>query len=251
MMPAVMFCAQSALVHRVLPSPNFGSRKGQAVDLLLLHYTGMATCDDALARLSDPRAEVSCHYVVDEDGTIIQMVREAERAWHAGRGVWAGCADINSCSLGVEIVNGGHDFGLPDYPDAQIQAVVALCQDLMARHGLDPRRVLAHSDIAPDRKRDPGEKFPWARLAQAGVGHWVSPEPLQGGRFFAQGDEGPPVEALQALFAAYGYGLVVDGVFGPQTHAVVMAFQRHFRPARVDGVADASTLATLHKLLKV
>jgi N-acetylmuramoyl-L-alanine amidase len=245
------FSAESALVSRVLPSPNFGSRKGQPVDLLLLHYTGMATRELALQRLCDPAAEVSCHYVVDEEGRIFQLVREADRAWHAGRGEWAGHRDLNSCSLGVEIVNGGHDFGLPAYPEAQISAVIALCCDLVKRYSIDARRVLAHSDIAPERKRDPGEKFPWDRLAAAGVGHWVTPEPLAGGRFFAQGDVGPPVEALQALFAAYGYGLAVDGVFGAQTHAVVMAFQRHFRPARVDGVADASTLATLHKLLKV
>ncbi len=238
----------SPLARRVAPSPNHGARRGGRLDTLVLHYTGMDSGAAALARLRDPLSEVSAHYLVFEDGGLVQMVPEARRAWHAGAGAWKGETDVNSRSIGIEIVHSGHAGGLPPYPEAQVAAVIALARDILGRWPIPPERVLAHSDIAPARKEDPGETFPWDRLAAAGIGHFVPPASLLDGRFFAQGDAGQPVEALQAMFALYGYDLPVSGVFDARTHAVVTAFQRHFRQARVDGVADASTITTLRDL---
>ena len=217
--------------------------------MLILHYTGMDSGAAALARLRDPLSEVSAHYLVFEDGGIVQLVPEARRAWHAGAGAWKGDTDINSRSIGIEIVHPGHAGGLPPYPEAQVEAVIALARDILGRWPIPPERVLAHSDIAPERKEDPGETFPWDRLAATGLGHWVPPASVRDGRFFAQGDAGQPVEALQAMFALYGYDLPVSGVFDARTRAVVVAFQRHFRQSRVDGVADASTITTLRDLI--
>ncbi|MGE8126814.1 N-acetylmuramoyl-L-alanine amidase [Methylobacterium sp. NPDC080182] len=239
----------SPLARRVAPSPNHGARRAGPLDMLILHYTGMDSGAAALARLRDPLSEVSAHYLVFEDGGIVQMVPEARRAWHAGAGAWKGETDVNSRSIGIEIVNPGHAGGLPPYPEAQVEAVIALARDVLGRWPIPPERVLAHSDVAPERKEDPGEIFPWDRLAAAGVGHRVPPASLQDGRFFARGDAGQPVEALQAMFALYGYELPVTGLFDARTQAVVTAFQRHFRPARVDGVADASTITTLRDLI--
>jgi len=177
------------------------------------------------------------------------MVPEGRRAWHAGQAAWKGERDINSRSLGIEIAHPGHVGGLPPYPEAQINAVIALGRDLVRRWSIPPERVLAHSDIAPERKEDPGEGFPWDRLAREGLGHHVLPAPLRDGRFFAQGDGGQPIEALQAMLGLYGYDLPVTGLFDARTQAVVTAFQRHFRQARVDGVADASTITTLRDLI--
>lgn len=239
----------SPLARRVAPSPNHGARRAGPLDMLILHYTGMDSGAAALARLRDPLSEVSAHYLVFEDGGIVQMVPEARRAWHAGAGAWKGETDVNSRSIGIEIVHPGHAGGLPPYPGAQVEAVIGLARDILARWPIPPERVLAHSDVAPERKEDPGEIFPWDRLAAAGVGHRVPPARLQDGRFFARGDAGQPVEALQAMFALYGYDLPVTGLFDARTQAVVTAFQRHFRPARVDGVADASTITTLRDLI--
>jgi N-acetylmuramoyl-L-alanine amidase len=214
--------------------------------MLLLHYTGMDSTAEALDRLCDPAAKVSCHYLVREDGTVVQMVPEARRAWHAGVSCWAGDTDVNSRAIGIEIANPGHDFGAPPFPGVQIAAVIALARDIVARHGLRADRVLGHSDVAPARKRDPGEIFPWDRLARAGVGLWVSPAPLDtAGPGLAPGDSGPAVAALQAALADYGYAVPRGGDYDAATAVVVAAFQRHFRPALVDGVADASTLATI------
>jgi len=239
----------SPLAAKVFPSPNHGERRGGAPDMILLHYTGMPTGAEALFRLTNPVSEVSAHYFVWEDGGILQLVPEARRAWHAGTSIWAGESDINSRSIGIEIVNPGHEGGSPPFPDVQIEAVIALCADIRARHIIPQQRVLAHSDVAPGRKCDPGETFPWNVLAQKNVGHYVSPAPISGGRFFALGDEGQPVQALQAMFAIYGYGISVTGVFDALTEQVVCAFQRHFRQERVDGIADASTITTLRDLI--
>ena len=231
-------------------SPNFGPRRdGLRPDMIILHYTGMESAASAEAWLCDPVSEVSSHYLVNEDGSVVQMVRESDRAWHAGRGSWRGRSDINSCSVGIEIVNPGHAYGYPDFLDAQIVAVTELCRDIAERHLIRPERVLAHSDTAPGRKIDPGEKFPWARLNAAGVGHYVDPSPIRGGRFLTAGERGEPVEALQSMLALYGYGVEITGIFDPVTTAAVAGFQRHFRPARVDGIADQSTIETLHRLL--
>ncbi len=263
------------------PSPNHNERAGGPPDILLLHYTGMPDHDQALAWLCDPASQVSSHYFVHEDGRILALVPEERRAWPAGASLWAGESDINTRSIGIEIANTGHPGGLPAYPDAQIEAVIALCRGIVGRHPIPPHRVLAHSDVAPGRKRDPGERFPWPRLAAAGIGHWVeaaeiaSLDPsrrprLASGpnlrvrrrnppdaeaareaepRSIARGDAGEPVEALQAMLALYGYGIEVTAEFDERTEAIVAAFQRHFRPARVDGVADHSTIETLRRLL--
>jgi N-acetylmuramoyl-L-alanine amidase len=234
----------------VLPSPNFGERRdGREPDMIVLHYTGMPTADGALDWLTRSESEVSCHYFVFEDGRVVQLVPEAARAWHAGKSSWRGETDINSASIGIEIANPGHPGGLPDFPRAQIDAVIRLCRDIQSRRGIAPERVLAHSDVAPVRKVDPGERFPWATLAGAGVGHWVEPAAIGGGRFFQQGDSGAPVEALQAMLALYGYDIPVSSEFCAKTRGAVEAFQRHFRPERVDGIADASTIDTLYRLI--
>jgi N-acetylmuramoyl-L-alanine amidase len=210
----------------------------------------MPTGERALALLTNPASEVSAHYFVWEDGRIDQLVPESERAWHAGVSFWKGERDLNSASIGIEIVNPGHDGGLPPFPHPQIAATAALARDLLSRWTIPPERVLAHSDVAPTRKRDPGEAFPWERLWRAGVGHWVAPAPLSGAPLFAHDEEGPPVRALQAMLSLYGYGLELTGVYDRHTRAVVAAFQRHFRPARADGEADASTVATLKALIE-
>lgn len=236
-------------IARDVVSPNHGPRpQGLRPDILLLHYTGMPTAAEAIARLCDPVANVSSHYVVDEDGAILRLVPEARRAHHAGVSSWQGTTDINSRSIGIEIVNPGHEFGYRPFPDAQVEAVIALCRDILARQPIAPERVLGHSDVAPERKEDPGELFPWDRLAAVGIGRWVEPAPISDGPAFRRGDEGLPIRALQAMLAHYGYGLDLTGVFDARTEAVVTAFQRHFRPARVDGIADRSTLETLHRL---
>lgn len=236
---------------RLRPSPNHGERaNGGTIDMLILHYTGMVTAEDAIQRLCDPRAEVSAHYVVDEDGSILQCVPEARRAWHAGKSCWKGDRDINSRSIGIEIVNPGHEHGYREFPEPQIEAVMDLCKDICQRHAIKPWRVLAHSDIAPERKEDPGELFPWARLAANGIGHHVEPAPVIAGNIMMQeGESGQPVEALQSMLALYGYDVDVSGIFDAATRFAVTAFQRHFRPMLVDGIVDQSTLVTLHQLL--
>ncbi|MBB4305478.1 N-acetylmuramoyl-L-alanine amidase [Rhodobium orientis] len=242
--------ADSRHADRLIASPNFNERRGVAApDLLILHYTGMETAEAAVERLMATGSDVSCHYVVFEDGRIAQMVAESERAWHAGVASWGGASDINSRSIGIEIVNCGHDHGYPDFPGIQIESVTALCKDICVRHALKPQHVLAHSDVAPGRKRDPGEKFPWALLAAKGIGHWVSPEEAGVAAGPVPGDSGPEVAALKAALADYGYGISRDDVFDATAFDVVVAFQRHFRPERVDGIADRSTVTTLQRLL--
>ncbi|HEX2479239.1 MAG TPA: N-acetylmuramoyl-L-alanine amidase, partial [Geminicoccaceae bacterium] len=154
-------------------SPNADDRPSWcAVDTLILHYTGMPTAAAALARLRDPDAKVSAHYLIDEDGDVVHLVPEERRAWHAGVSSWAGRARLNDCSIGIELVNPGHEWGYRPFTDAQYDACVELCRAILARWPIAPRGVLAHSDVAPARKQDPGELFDWARLAAAGVGLW-------------------------------------------------------------------------------
>ncbi|MCB5177117.1 N-acetylmuramoyl-L-alanine amidase [Microvirga lenta] len=241
---------ESPVAAKVFPSPNHGERKdGQHPSMIILHYTGMPDAGEALQWLCNPVSQVSAHYFVFEDGRVLQMVPEARRAWHAGVSSWNGESDINSRSIGIEIANPGHPGGLPPFPDAQMESVVALTKDIVTRWRIPAVRVLAHSDVAPGRKLDPGEGFPWERLHRAGVGHRVAPAPIRDGRFFSRGDQGMPIEALQAMLAMYGYGLRINGTFDEDTEKVVTAFQRHFRPERVDGVADASTITTLRDLI--
>lgn len=240
----------SHLVSRCAPSPNFEDRRdGIRPDMLLLHYTGMISCEKAIRWLAAPESRVSCHYVIDENGEVTQMVSERERAWHAGAAHWAGADDINSHSIGIEIHNAGHDHDYPDFPEPQMQAVEALCRDILARHEIASHRVLAHSDVAPRRKRDPGEKFDWARLARRGVGHWVDPASPGGDDGLGCGDSGNAVMRLQRQLRAYGYWIECHGFYDEHTEIVVTAFQRHFRPALVNGRADASTIDTLDRLI--
>jgi N-acetylmuramoyl-L-alanine amidase len=247
--PMEEFPADSSLVGKVRPSPNHDARTDGPIDILLLHYTGMASAGPAIARLCDPAAKVSSHYVIDDTGGILQLVPETRRAWHAGVSSWAGATDINSRSIGIEVANPGHDLGYPGFPKIQIDSAIALCADILARHGIRSDRVLAHSDVAPLRKSDPGEKFPWQQLHDAGIGAWVPPAAIGGGAVCRPGDSGAEVADLQAALKSYGYGIETRGSYDVQTAAVVTAFQRHFRPAKVDGLADRSTIETLQALI--
>src|SRR5471032_1695149 len=247
------FPPDSFIVSDVVPSPNLDERKdGRPPDMILLHYTGMATGEVALARLTTAASKVSSHYVVFEDGRIVQCVQEEKRAWHAGESVWAGETDINSRSIGIEIVNLGHEFGYRNFPLRQTAAVISLCKSIITRRGpIGAERILGHSDVAPARKQDPGEKFPWELLSESGIGHWVRAAPLNlEGPTLAPGDKGEQVMRLQRTLAAYGYGIAETGDYDDATKTVVTAFQRHFRPAKIDGVADASTLLTLRALIE-
>jgi N-acetylmuramoyl-L-alanine amidase len=243
------FPTDSSVVERVEPSPNFDERTGLArPDMIILHYTGMQFAADAIQRLCDPRARVSSHYFVVENGSVIQLVPEAKRAWHAGVSSWGGDTDINSRSIGIEICNPGHEFGYPDFPTRQIAAVITLCRSILTRNIVRPENIVAHSDVAPSRKQDPGEKFPWKRLAQSGVGLWAE-APEDPHDELKPNDSGERVTALQRSLAAYGYGLEASGRYDVATREVVIAFQRHFRPKRVDGIADGQTRETLRRLL--
>jgi N-acetylmuramoyl-L-alanine amidase len=218
------------------PSPNFDARPANTpVDILLLHYTGMETGAAALARLCDPQAKVSAHYTVDEDGTVFAHVPEECRAWHAGVSFWAGARDINARSIGIEIVNPGHEFGYRSFPGAQIEAVIRLARGIIGRHGVPPERVLGHSDVAPARKRDPGELFPWGALSLEGIGLWPQ---MRKARL-----DVPFENALRAF--GYGFAPLADAA----PDAAIAAFQRHFRPARIDGVADEECARILAALL--
>jgi N-acetylmuramoyl-L-alanine amidase len=239
----------SALRYALRPSPNHDERKdGQSPSILLLHYTGMASAAAAMERLCNPDSKVSCHYLIEEDGRITQLVDESRRAWHAGAGSWRGASDVNSMSIGIEIQNVGHNGDYPDFTPAQMEAVAALGKDIIARHGIRPERVLAHSDTAPSRKTDPGEKFDWRLLHEAGVGHWVPPASRHAGLTLCPGDQNPRVSDFQRALAHYGYAIATSGVYDVQTTDAVTAFQRHFRQELVDGIADASTVETLYRL---
>lgn len=244
------FKPDSRHVSSFVPSPNFGPRRRvSGPDILLLHYTGMESSDAALDWLTRPESSVSSHYMVDEAGKIVQMVAEENRAWHAGISYWAGEEDINSCSIGIEIHNPGLELGYPDFPPEQIKGVIALCQDICRRNNIVPERVLAHSDVAPERKPDPGEKFPWDKLYEKGVGFWVEPAPIEHDAELGPGDERAQVGALQESLGCLGYRIDVSGKYCLQTEQVVRAFQRHWRPERVDGRADRSTVKTLGALI--
>ncbi|MFS2327082.1 N-acetylmuramoyl-L-alanine amidase [Brucella sp. H1_1004] len=231
-------------------SPNFGLRKdGKTPTYLILHYTGLPTAEEALEVLKSPEREVSAHYLVHEDGRVVQMVSEKARAWHAGNSFWKGETDINSASIGIEIVNPGVLENYPPFAEQQVASVIELCRSICSRYGIRPENVLAHSDIAPERKTDPGHNFPWKQLHEAGIGHYIEPTPIRGGRFLARGEHGQPVEALQSMLALYGYKIEINGVFDEATEIVIKAFQRHFRTQNVDGVADVSTIDTLYRLI--
>lgn len=224
-----------------LPSPNFDDRpEGMPIDFLIMHYTGMQSGQAALDRLRDPTAPVSSHYVVDEDGTVYALVAEEKRAWHAGITYWQGLRSLNARSIGIEIVNPGHEWGYRPFTKVQMDAVTKLAQGIIARHNIIPARVLGHSDVAPLRKEDPGELFDWQGLAENGVGLWVKPHPIK----WTQG---------QFLSALELFGYDVNGPEGTDPkvaqNAAIVAFQRHFAPERLDGKIDDALSAILHGLL--
>lgn len=218
------------------PSPNFGARAAHAqIEWIVLHYTGMQNAAEALARLQDPASEVSAHYMVDEDGAITLLVKEEDRAWHAGRSFWRGERDVNSRSIGIELVNPGHAFGYRPFPPAQLEALAALLQEIMERRLLPASCLLAHSDVAPERKQDPGELFPWQAFAQRGFGLWPAPT--------SQDETAPAGDGeAQALLKTIGYD--------NSQPASLAAFQRRYRPLRIDGAADPQTLALLRAVAR-
>lgn len=215
------------------PSPNFDER-ALPITMAVLHYTGMIDGASAIARLTDADAKVSAHYVVAEDGQVVRMVDESKRAWHAGRSWWRGISDVNSASVGIEIVNPGHEFGYRPFPEAQVEAVIQLLGGIVERHGITRGNVVGHSDVAPARKEDPGELFPWYRLARLRL---ALPRPTKNLMDPHWSDAG----FLLAL-ERFGYD-VTDGV------AAVRAFQRRFRPEMIDGIIDGECRAILLALL--
>lgn len=226
------------------PSPNQGPRPDDgAVDMLILHYTGMESASAALERMCDPEAAVSAHYMIAEDGAVWRLVDEKRRAWHAGVSFWAGDTDINDRSIGIELVNPGHERGYQPFPEVQMTVLETLAKQIVERHGIPPHRVLGHSDIAPDRKQDPGELFDWQRLAKIGIGVWPA-------------DDGKtaPVEPdshearTHALLTQYGYKAGPVGAWEEDARLALEAFQRHFRPDRIDGRPDDECVALLDRL---
>ena len=233
---------------RDLPSPNHDTRPTETpIDMLILHYTGMQTAQAAIERLCDPAAQVSSHYLVDEDGAILRLVPEVRRAWHAGLSVWRGHTALNARSVGIEIVNPGHERGYRDFPVLQLAAVCDLCLDILGRHPIPQRNVVAHSDVAPARKQDPGEKFDWEALACNGVGLWPDGVPDAG--------TGDPIRdaagliPVRSALATIGYDIASDGPMDPALATVLGAFQRHWRPEAVTGAADIGTRTRLQALL--
>jgi len=253
--PSIAASADGAVAMAALeiidcPSPNHDGRGGRPVDMLILHYTGMKDFAAARERLANPSAKVSAHYLIDEGGRCFAMVPEQRRAWHAGRAYWRGETDINACSIGIELHNPGHEFGYRPFPKAQMACLKILAADILARHAISPVRVLGHSDVAPERKQDPGEFFDWAGLAALGIGIWPAPPPsAEPPPDLSPGMQGGAVLDLQLAFDAVGYRIDGTGAYDPTTEAVVAAFQRHFRPARVDGLADAETQTLLWDLV--
>ena len=238
---------------RLVPSPNHDARpEGGVIDMLVLHYTGMKTAEEALARLCDPAAKVSAHYTIDRDGCVCTHVPEERRAWHAGVSYWAGAPNVNGRSIGIELVNPGHEFGYIPFTDKQIAALIDLADGIMARHPIVPARVLGHSDVAPGRKTDPGEMFPWKHLADFGIGIWPPhPSALRCRSVPPNGGEGARAGEGDVFVAGnlsrFGYG--VPPAVDVPLEAVITAFQRHFRPSCIDGVADDECAAILAALL--
>lgn len=227
---------------RDLPSPNQEDRPaGTPIDVLILHYTGMQTAQAAIDRLRDPSARVSSHYVVDEDGAVLRLVPEEQRAAHAGISCWRGRTALNDCSIGIEIVNPGHEWGYRDFPAVQMSAVCDLCLGILSRHPIPPHNVIAHSDVAPDRKEDPGERFDWRWLARNGVGLWPEGTHDHGTGGVVRDAEG--LRDVRRALAAIGYHVAPDGPLDPALATVLRAFQRHWRPEAITGEADVGTRA--------
>ena len=225
-------------------SPNQVERPpGTPVDVLVLHYTGMQSAAAALDRLCDPAARVSSHYLVEEDGTVWRLVDEQRTAFHAGVSRWRGQEALNGRSVGIEIVNPGHEWGYRAFPPAQVDAVEALCQAVLARHPIPAGNVVAHSDVAPERKQDPGELFPWAQLADRGIGLWPFGVPHLGDA--APATDPLSLRSVRAGLAEIGYRVAPEGGQDEPLAAVLRAFQRHWRPEAITGLADRGTRARL------
>jgi N-acetylmuramoyl-L-alanine amidase len=225
---------------RDLPSPNQDERPANTpIDVLILHYTGMPTAQEAIDRLRDPAARVSSHYVVDEDGAVLRLVPEGRCAFHAGVSFWRGHSGLNARSIGIEIVNPGHEWGYHDFPVLQLAAVCDLCLDILSRHPIPARNVVAHSDVAPDRKEDPGERFDWRSLAENGVGMWPEGVPDLGTAGAVR--DASSLRDVRAALDDIGYLIAPEGTFDPSLATVLRAFQRHWRPEAVTGEADAGT----------
>ncbi len=225
------------------PSPNQDDRTaGSVIDTLVLHYTGMQSGQAAIDRLCNPAARVSSHYVVGEDGAIVRLVEEQRRAYHAGISCWRGRPVLNDRSVGIEIVNPGHEWGYRPFPRVQMQSLTALCRSILSRHPIPARNVVAHSDIAPDRKQDPGELFDWRGLADAGIGLWPD------GDGAATTDDASSVVGVRQRLIAIGYAVAPDGEADAPLASVLRAFQRHWRQETISGVADAGTRARIAAL---
>jgi len=228
------------------PSPNYDSREAHAVDMLVLHYTGMKTAQEALDRLCNRDAKVSAHYVVDEDGTIYTLVKEECRAWHAGISYWRGHININQRSIGIEIVNPGHEFGYRPFPAAQMKSVAVLCKDILARHFIPPQNVVGHSDIAPTRKEDPGELFDWKTLASLKVGLFPKDS---GFRIQDSGKDKNSTALLPESRILNPESLSTYGYETTDLPKAITAFQRHFRPKLLNGQWDEECSELLTELL--
>jgi len=238
-----MFNRKISKKHR---SPNYNDRINyDTPDALILHYTGMKTAKDAIARLCDPKAEVSAHYVIEESGKIHHLVNNNKRAWHAGKSQWKGVSDMNSASIGIEIVNPGHELGYRAFPEKQITALAGLCKDLMAEFDISPARVLGHSDIAITRKIDPGHLFPWEKLARDAIGLWPAPTEMD---YQAGEDLILDPDALHELLNGFGYAASLP------LGETVRAFHRHYYPEKFTTAADKPDepdIATAAKLLSL
>lgn len=235
-------------------SPNFNDRPDDGViDTLVMHYTGMRSADEALRRLCNPDSNVSSHYLVHEDGRVVMLVPEAKRAWHAGISCWRGVSSLNDRSIGIEIVNPGHEFGYRPFPEEQMEAVSDLAFSIIERHKIPARNVVGHSDIAPTRKEDPGELFNWQRLAAEGIGLWPDVKKIRKPHVpvINPGEESVAVGRVQKMLAAYGYHLRIDGFYGPKNEAIIKAFKRHFVPEYINVVWDNAADARLTKLLEM
>jgi N-acetylmuramoyl-L-alanine amidase len=239
-----------SLSIRNLPSPNQDDRPdGMPIGTLILHYTGMQSAQAAVDRLRDPDARVSSHYVVDEDGAVLRLVPEARRAFHAGISYWRGNIELNARSIGIEIVNPGHEWGYRDFPVLQLSAVCDLCLAILSRHPIPQRNVVAHSDVAPDRKEDPGEKFDWEGLARNGVGLWPFDVPDFG---MAPGpNDAADLRDLRHALSTIGYRVAPDGPMDPALGTVLRAFQRHWRQEAVTGQADQGTVARVRAVARL
>ena len=218
----------------MITSPNFDDRLSSTpIDMLVIHYTGMKSAKAALDRLCDPQAKVSAHYIIDEDGDVIPLVDESKRAWHAGIASWRGKSDINARSVGVELVNPGHDFGYQNFPKSQMAALIDLLLGILSRHSIPARNVVGHSDVAPSRKIDPGERFDWAGLAAEGIGLWPH-----------EADIGNKTLDITAMLLEYGYDVTIPAF-------AITAFQRHFHPETVNKIVDFKTLGRLKRLIEL